>query len=88
MRALLFFRGKNALYYERLHKTEEVIIMKVANVIGGATLALLGAAWVKLYGEYKYACGRKEASDFYNPIVHVMGDQIKDLCEKLKAKEA
>ena len=43
------------------------------NAIGGAALVLLGAAWVKLYGEYKYYCGRADAGDFYVPIIHVMG---------------
>lgn len=50
-------------------------------------LALLGAAWVKLYGDYKYARGMKDAGDFYAPIVNVMGNQIKDLCKKLIEKE-
>lgn len=57
------------------------------NAIGGAALVLLGAAWVKLYGEYKYYCGKVDAGDFYVPIINIMGDQIKDLCGKLKEKE-
>lgn len=55
--------------------------------IGGAALALLGVAWVKLYGEYKYYCGKVDAGKFYIPIIEVMGGQIKDLCEKVKEKE-
>lgn len=58
------------------------------NAIGGAALVLLGAACVKFYGDYKYYCGKVDAGDFYVPIINVMGDQIKDLCEKLKEKEA
>ena len=51
-----------------------------------AILAVLGVAWVKLYGDYKYACGAKDAGDFYQPIMDIMNDQIKDLCNKLKDK--
>lgn len=61
--------------------------MKNGSAIGGALLIVAGAAWVKLYGEYKYYCGKVDAGNFYTPIINIMGEQIKDLCEKLKAKE-
>lgn len=56
-------------------------------VIGGAALAICGTALVKLYGEYKYYCGKVDAGDFYIPIIDTMGDHIKILCNKLKEKE-
>lgn len=57
------------------------------NAIGGAVVALVGVAWVKLYGDYKYACGRKDAGDFYKPIIDALNDQNKTLCKKLKEEE-
>lgn len=55
--------------------------------IGGAALAICGVALVRLYGEYKYYCGKVDAGDFYIPIIDTMGDHIKILCNKLKEKE-
>ena len=56
-------------------------------VIGEVALVVCGAALVRLYGEYKYYCGKVDAGDIYIPIIHTMGDHIKILCNKLKEKE-
>lgn len=63
--------------------------MKGANLIGGTVLALLGVVGVKLYGEYKYYCGRVDCHEFYEPIVDCLHEYIikshKDLDKKEKA---
>lgn len=56
-------------------------------MLGGAVVALFGAAWVKVYGDYKYAKGLCDADKFYKPIIEAEHKVIKDLCERLKKKE-
>ncbi len=56
-------------------------------MLGGAIVALVGTAWVKLYGDYKYAKGLCDADDFYKPIIEAEHDVIKDLCKRLKKQK-
>lgn len=56
-------------------------------VMGEVAVAICGAALIKLYGDYRYYCGKVDAGDFYIPIIDTMGDHIKILCNKLKEKE-
>lgn len=62
--------------------------MKGTNLIGGAVLALLGVAGIKLYGEYKYYCGRVDCHEFYTPIIETLHDYIVDLNKELDRREA
>lgn len=62
--------------------------MKGINFIGGATLALLGVVGVKLYGEYKYYCGRVDCHEFYEPIVDGLHEYIIKLNKELDEKKA
>lgn len=61
--------------------------MNGIKVIGGIALGLLGGAWIKLYGDYKYSCGRADAGEFYMPVIDALHEQNKILCNKLKEKE-
>ena len=61
--------------------------MKGANLIGGTVLALLGVVGVKLYGEYKYYCGRVDCHEFYEPIVDGLHECIIKLHKDLDKKE-
>lgn len=62
--------------------------MKGTSLIGGAILALLGVAGIKLYGEYKYYCGRVDCHEFYEPIINGMHDYIVKLNEELDKEKA
>ena len=59
----------------------------MSNKIVGAAMVVVGAACIKLYGDYKYYCGRVDCHEFYKPIVDGMHGYIKDLCNRLKEKE-
>ena len=61
--------------------------MKGISVIGGAVLTLLGVVGIKLYGEYKYYCGRVDCHEFYEPVMDAMHETIIRLYEELKKKE-
>ena len=61
--------------------------MKGLNLLGAVGLAALGVIGVKLYGEYKYYCGRVDCHEFYEPIVDGLHEYIIELNKKLKEKE-
>ena len=56
-------------------------------VIGGAALALVGALWVKVYGDYRYYQGKCDANAQNKIIIDVQQDFIKDLLKRVKEKE-
>lgn len=60
--------------------------MKIKKYIVGA---VVGAAvvWVRLYGEYKYACGRVDANELNKIVIDSQHDTIKTLLEKLKNQQ-
>lgn len=57
------------------------------NKLVGAAIAVLGIVGIKLYGEYKYYCGRVDCHGFYKPVIDGMNETIKDLRNQLKTKE-
>ena len=56
-------------------------------VIGGAALALVGALWVKVYGDYRYYQGKCDANACNKIVIDVQKDFINDLLKRLKEKE-
>lgn len=61
--------------------------MKGLNLLGAVGLAMLGVAGIKLYGEYKYHCGREDSYEFYEPIMDAMRDTIVQMRINLDKKE-
>ena len=56
-------------------------------VIGGAALALVGALWVKVYGDYRYYQGKCDVNACNKIVIDVQKDFINDLLKRLKEKE-
>lgn len=56
-------------------------------IIGGVSLMLLAAEWVKVYGDYKYHCGRCDANELNRIIIDSQYTTIKQLIERLKKVE-
>lgn len=56
-------------------------------VLGGVALVLVAAEWIKIYGDYKYQCGRCDANELNKVVIDSQYTTIKQLIERLKKAE-